>query len=220
MVPEHRRGTAVARVSLGLSLAMIAGLPLGTVIGRWLSWQATFAAVALLAVVAAGPLPALVRAPYAGSAPATEPLITELRVLTERRVQAVVAVTALGAAAAFTAYTFITPLLTEAAGFTASAVTLLLLLFGVGGTVGNLIGGKLADRSVARCAPRWRPWRERCCSSGRRSRSGPAVGGLLAVLALGIALAGHRGDRRRGDAPAAATRDRTGSRTSEPLHTP
>ncbi|MFK8844575.1 MFS transporter [Streptomyces sp. Ac-502] len=65
VVPEHRRGAAAARVSLGLGLATIAGLPVGTAIGQWLSWRATFVAVALLAAVAAGPLLALARAPHA-----------------------------------------------------------------------------------------------------------------------------------------------------------
>lgn len=66
--------------------------------------------------------------------------------------KAVVVATTLTAAAAFTAYTYITPLLTSTVGFTPSSVTSLLLLFGIGGTVGNLLGGKLTDRSVTRAA--------------------------------------------------------------------
>lgn len=62
--------------------------------------------------------------------------------------QLVTGITALCAAASFTAYTYVTPLLTDAVGFGESAVTVLLLLFGIGGTVGNLIGGRLTDRSV------------------------------------------------------------------------
>ncbi|KUL55473.1 transporter [Streptomyces sp. NRRL F-4489] len=155
VVPAHKRGTAVARVSLGLGLATVAGLPIGTALGQWLSWRAAFAAVALLTLAAAGPVLALVRAagdPAAGGAgdagSAAGGRAGELRVLGERRVQAVVAVTALSAAAAFTAYTYVTPLLTDTVGISPRYVTVLLLLFGTGGTLGNLIGGKLADRSV------------------------------------------------------------------------
>ncbi|MFD8385742.1 MFS transporter [Streptomyces sp. NPDC059679] len=168
-VPPRRRGTAVARVSLGFSLATIVGLPLGTAIGHWLSWRLTFWAVALLALAAAGPVVALARKPYeptrteagaeaedgtavgGGTAVGDGKRVgrlAELRVLSERRVRAVIAVTALSAAGAFTAYTYITPLLTDTTGFSASATTVLLLLFGIGGTVGNLVGGRLADRSV------------------------------------------------------------------------
>ncbi|MEU6038065.1 MFS transporter [Actinomadura sp. NPDC047616] len=147
VVPEHRRGTAVARVSLGLSLAMIVGLPLGTAVGHRLSWRAAFCAVALLACAATWPL---LRVAGRAAAPVPGGRTAELRVLGDRRVQSVVAVTVLSAAAAFTAYTYITPLLTDGVGFGTSTVTALLLLFGIGGTLGNLLGGRLADRSVTR----------------------------------------------------------------------
>ncbi|AEW98552.1 MFS transporter [Streptantibioticus cattleyicolor] len=145
VVPAHRRGSAVARVSLGFALAMIAGLPIGTALGQWLGWRATFWAVALLTVAVAVPLAALTPDAPGGEESGSR---GELRVLGDRRVRMVTAVTALAAAAAFTAYTYVTPLLTDTAGFRPSAVTVLLLLFGVGGTVGNLVGGKLTDRSV------------------------------------------------------------------------
>ncbi|MCP2258862.1 MFS transporter, DHA1 family, arabinose polymer transporter [Streptoalloteichus tenebrarius] len=151
IVPPARRGTAVGMVSLGLSLSMIIGLPLGAALGQWLSWRATFAAVGLLALVAAGPMLALVRGPHdTPAADGGSGRLAELRVLGQRRVQTVVAVTILSAAATFTAYTYVTPLLRDAVGFDPSTVTLLLLLFGIGGTVGNVVGGRLADRSVTR----------------------------------------------------------------------
>ncbi|MFB4295043.1 MFS transporter [Actinomadura sp. NTSP31] len=145
VAPPERQGSAVARVSLGFSLAMIAGLPLGTALGHWLGWRATFWAMAALATVAL----ALVT-PIVPDTPAGGPggRAAELRVLADRRVQSVITVTVLGAAGAFTAYTFVTPLLTGITGFGATAVTVLLLLFGAGGTVGGLAGGRMADRSV------------------------------------------------------------------------
>ncbi|MFC5185580.1 MFS transporter [Actinomadura harenae] len=145
VAPPGRQGSAVARVSLGFSLAMIAGLPLGTALGHWLGWRAAFWAMAALAAVALALVAPIVPDTAAGGSGGRA---AELRVLADRRVQTVIAVTALGAAGAFTAYTFVTPLLNEVAGFGSTAVTVLLLLFGVGGTVGGLAGGRLADRSV------------------------------------------------------------------------
>jgi DHA1 family inner membrane transport protein len=148
IVPPERRGSAVARVSLGFSLAMIAGLPIGTALGQWLGWRATFWAVVLLTLAATLPVAALAPDSPAISAEEDRGRLGELRVLGDRRVRAVTGITALAAAASFTAYTYVTPLLTDTVGFDASTVTVLLLLFGVGGTLGNLVGGRLTDRSV------------------------------------------------------------------------
>jgi DHA1 family inner membrane transport protein len=149
-VPAGRQGTAVARVSLGLSFAMIAGLPLGTAFGQWLGWRATFWAVALLTVAVAVPLARLAPDTQAHDPEPGHRRRDELRVLGDPRVRAVIAVTALSAAASFTAYTYVTPLLTDAAGFGDTTVTVLLLLFGAGGTLGGVAGGRLTDRSVTR----------------------------------------------------------------------
>ncbi|MGW4299576.1 MFS transporter [Streptomyces sp. NPDC004376] len=146
LVPPERRGRAVARVSAGFSLAMIAGLPLGTAVGQWLGWRATFWAVAALTAAVTVCVAPLVPGSPEQAAPGRR--LTELRVLGDRRVRAVTAVTALSAAAAFTAYTYVTPLLTDTVGFSPSAATVLLLLFGIGGTVGSTVGGRLTDRSV------------------------------------------------------------------------
>ncbi|MGW4441786.1 MFS transporter [Streptomyces sp. NPDC004682] len=146
LVPPERRGRAVARVSAGFSLAMIAGLPLGTAVGQWLGWRATFWAVAALTAAVTVCVAPLVPSSPEQAVPGRR--LTELRVLGDRRVRAVTAVTALSAAAAFTAYTYVTPLLTDTVGFSPSAATVLLLLFGIGGTVGSTVGGRLTDRSV------------------------------------------------------------------------
>ncbi|MFI1607352.1 MFS transporter [Streptomyces griseofuscus] len=147
VVPPDKRGMAVARVSLGFSLAMIAGLPIGTALGQWLSWHATFWAIAALTLAATVPVAALAPDTPGISEAEDQGRLRELRVLGDRRVQVVTGITAL-AAASFTAYTYVTPLLTDTVGFGESTVTVLLLLFGIGGTVGNLIGGRLTDRSV------------------------------------------------------------------------
>ncbi|CAM5235601.1 sugar efflux transporter [Streptomyces fumanus] len=148
IVPPERRGSRVGRVSLGFSLAMIAGLPIGAALGQWLSWRATFWAVALLTLAVTVPVAALAPDTPGISEEDDRGRLGEVRVLGDRRVQIVTGVTALAAAASFTAYTYVTPLLTDSVGFDESTVTVLLLLFGIGGTVGNLVGGRLTDRSV------------------------------------------------------------------------
>lgn len=148
VVAPERRGSAVARVSLGFSLAMIAGLPIGAALGQWLSWRATFWAVALLTLAATVSVAALAPDTASISEEDDRGRLGELRVLGDRRVQIITAITALAAAASFTAYTYVTPLLTDSVGFEESTVTVLLLLFGIGGTVGNVVGGRLTDRSV------------------------------------------------------------------------
>ncbi|MEU5031191.1 MFS transporter [Streptomyces milbemycinicus] len=211
-VPPQRRGTAVARVSLGFSLATIVGLPLGTAIGHWFSWRLTFWAVALLALAAAGPVVALGRKPYEPTRDGAEAQagggtevgggkragrLAELRVLGERRVRAVIAVTALSAAGAFTAYTYITPLLTDTTGFSASATTVLLLLFGIGGTVGNLVSGRLADRSVMAAV---------CAGVAALAAALPLLGATATVKPLAVVFLFLFGAAYYGVIPAVNTR--------------
>ncbi|MEV0082161.1 MFS transporter [Saccharopolyspora sp. NPDC050642] len=163
LVPPERRASAVARVSLGLSLATVIGLPIGAAVGQWLGWRAMFWALAALTLAAT----ALLRLLLPTGQRAVAGRLAELRVLGDRRVQVTVAMTALGAAAAFTAYTYITPMLTDVTGFGPMTVTALLLVFGIGGTAGNVLGGRLADRALM-----------------------PAICGALASLAAALLLLG------------------------------
>ncbi|RKT84005.1 MFS transporter, DHA1 family, inner membrane transport protein [Saccharopolyspora antimicrobica] len=146
LVPADKRATAVARVSLGLGLATVAGLPIGAAVGNRLGWRATFWGLSALVIVVV----ALLWVLLPPGQRAAESRLAELRVLRERAVLLTAATTALGAGAAFTAYTYIAPLLTEVTGFAPVTVTALLLVFGFGGTIGNVLGGKLADRDLMR----------------------------------------------------------------------
>ncbi|MFJ5938491.1 MFS transporter [Streptomyces sp. NPDC093071] len=150
MVPEGQSGSAVAKVSLGLNLATVLGVPLGTFIGESHGWRATFWAVAGITTLATLLVAAVVRpAPATGGGAASE-----LKVLGNRRVQIAIAMTVLGSAGFGTVFTYIAPLLTDVTHFSTGAVTVLLIVFGVGSVVGTVLGGKLADRSLmpALCA--------------------------------------------------------------------
>ncbi|MEU3754223.1 MFS transporter [Streptomyces olivoreticuli] len=150
MVPEGQSGSAVAKVSLGLNLATVLGVPLGTFIGESHGWRATFWAVAGITTLATLLVAAVVRPAQATGGGAA----SELKVLGNRRVQIAIAMTVLGSAGFGTVFTYIAPLLTDVTDFSTSTVTVLLIVFGVGSVLGTVLGGKLADRSLmpALCA--------------------------------------------------------------------
>lgn len=139
--PADRQASAVARLVLGMNLAMVLGAPLGTFVGTHAGWRATFLAIALCCAVGLALIPRLVPATAGASASAT----AELRVFRTSAVWLAIAVTAVGSAGVLVVFTYFAPLAT-AAGFTEGAVPVLLLVYGVGAAVGNLLGGRLADR--------------------------------------------------------------------------
>jgi DHA1 family inner membrane transport protein len=139
-------GQAFATVMTGLTIATIFGSPAGTFIGQVFGWQWLYIAVAVLGAVAGFAI--------LGWVPTTEdlaggPVLRELRALTRPLVWAMFVVAALGISSIFAVYTFIAPIVTEVTG--GSALTpIALAVFGVGMAVGNMIGGRLADRFTYR----------------------------------------------------------------------
>ncbi len=144
LVPKEKAASAIALMFSGLTVALVTGVPLGTFIGQHFGWQATFLAVSLLGVVAIAGSALLVPRDIAGSAPAR--LSTQLAVLKKPRLLLVYAMTALGYGGSFIAFTYLAPILQEVAGFSASSVGLVVLVYGVSVAAGNIWGGKLADR--------------------------------------------------------------------------
>ncbi|MGO4615486.1 MFS transporter [Nocardia sp. 2YAB30] len=140
-----REAAAVARVALGMNLGIVLGTPLGAGISQSLSWRATFVAVALCAAAA---LPLVLRFVPSRPGVTAGAVRGELRVFTDRDVLWAIALTAVGNIGVVMVFTYITPLLTEVAGFTASAAPILLLVYGIGAVVGNQLGGRLADRAL------------------------------------------------------------------------
>ncbi|MFI9400779.1 MFS transporter [Nocardia sp. NPDC052316] len=140
-----KEAAAVARVALGMNLGIVLGTPIGATIGQSLGWRATFVAVALCVAAA---LPLVLRFMPEQPGTADGSVLGELRVFGDREVWWAIGLTALGNIGVVTVFTFITPLLTDIAGFSARAVPVLLLVYGVGAVVGNQLGGWLADRSL------------------------------------------------------------------------
>lgn len=158
LVPPARRAQAIALMFAGLTLANVLGVPFGTFLGQWAGWRATFAAVTALGALAAiavwhfvPPLPDLM----------APDLRRELGVLRQRQVLLALAMTVLGFGGVFTVFTYIAPILQQQAHVSVGATGWVLVLFGAGTTLGNLLGGRLAD---------WRLM--------------PALIGILAVLGL------------------------------------
>ncbi|GAA2735714.1 MFS transporter [Streptomyces nogalater] len=146
MVPPERKARSVSLMFLGLTVANIAGVPAATLMGQHLGWRATFLAVSAIGLAAIASLALLIPRDHA-PAP-TAGLRGELAALRSLPVWLALGTTVAGFGALFAAYSYVTPMLTDTAGYAETSVTLLLALFGVGATAGNLLGGRLADHSL------------------------------------------------------------------------
>jgi len=146
MVAPERKARSVSLMFLGLTVANIAGVPVATLMGQHLGWRATFLGVSAIGLAAIAALALLIPHDHA-QAPAVG-LRRELSALRSLPVWLALGTTVAGFGALFAAYSYITPMLTDAAGYADASVTLLLALFGVGATIGNLVGGRLADHSL------------------------------------------------------------------------
>ncbi|MGB7196011.1 MFS transporter [Collimonas pratensis] len=142
LVPPNRRAQAIALMFAGLTLANVLGVPFGTALGQQLGWRSTFWAVTVIGVLAAIALALWL--PKKIEMQKTS-LLQEFAVLKDRQVVMVLAISALASASLFSVFTYITPILEDVTGLTPHAVTLVLLVFGLGLTVGSALGGKLAD---------------------------------------------------------------------------
>ncbi|MXN51316.1 MFS transporter [Shinella sp. AETb1-6] len=144
LVAPDRRASAIAMMFMGLTVAIVTGVPLGTFIGQTFGWRATFWAVAGLGVVALAAIALLLPSDLKRETPAG--LMQQVRVLGSGRLLVVFAMTALGYGGTFVTFTFLSPLLQDITGFSANMVSLVLVLYGVAIAIGNLVGGRIADR--------------------------------------------------------------------------
>ncbi|MFG1181894.1 MFS transporter [Xanthobacter versatilis] len=144
LVPENRRASAIALMFMGLTVAIVTGVPLGTFIGQSFGWRATFWGVALLGIIAFAAI-ALLLPSNIRKAPAAS-LLDQVRVLGSGRLLLVFGMTALGYGGTFVAFTYLAAILETVTGFAASQVSLILILYGLAIAVGNLSGGRIADR--------------------------------------------------------------------------
>jgi DHA1 family inner membrane transport protein len=147
LVEPGRRGRAVSLVMLGIPVANIAGVPAATWLGQELGWRSAYWAVTLL-----GALTVLLVVLFVPQVPGDRSATgrRELRAFGSLQVWLTLLVGAIGFGGMFAMFSYIAPTVTEVGGAPSSAVPVFLLAFGLGGTAGTYLGGRLADWSVLR----------------------------------------------------------------------
>ncbi|MBW0106426.1 MFS transporter [Pseudonocardia sp. KRD291] len=143
LLPRAQRARAVAATMTGLMVANIVGVPLATWLGQALGWPSAYLAVAGIALVTMAAV-ALLVPDVRDERP--QSIRGELSAFGRPQVWLTMLVIAVGYGGTFAVYSYITPILTTLSGFTEAYVPLALALFGVGMTVGNTVGGRLAER--------------------------------------------------------------------------
>ncbi|MGO6677568.1 MFS transporter [Rhizobium leguminosarum] len=142
LVAEDRKARAVALMFTGLTLANVLGVPLGTAIGQAFGWRATFGVVTVIGIVTISGLIAILprdKQQENGS------ILREIAALRNGSLWLALSTTVFFAASMFALFTYIAPLLRDVTGVSPEGVTWTLFLIGLGLTIGNLVGGKLAD---------------------------------------------------------------------------
>ncbi|MEK3789786.1 MFS transporter [Paenibacillus sp. FSL K6-1230] len=142
LVRPDRRAAAVSMVLAGLTIANIIGVPFGTLIGQQLGWRASFGAITIMGIISLIGIITMIPKIEQTEQPS---LAKEVSSLFQPQVLLILATGAFGCCSMFAVFTYITPMLTDVAGFQESSVTWILVMYGIGVTLGNLIGGRLAD---------------------------------------------------------------------------
>jgi DHA1 family inner membrane transport protein len=149
LVAEDKRASAISTMFIGLTVATLLGVPFGAWFGLMLGWRAAFWAVTAIGVIAFLVVAALVPG-HVGKDDKPIPLAEEVTALGRPQVLLGLAMTVFGFAGLFVVFTYIQPILTRFTGFSEAAVSPILLVFGMGLAIGNVAGGRLADRGLAR----------------------------------------------------------------------
>jgi len=145
IVPANKRAGAVAAMFSGLTLATIGGVPLASYIGSTIGWRIAFFGIAIIGVITMLAL-RFSLPPLANTEKAN--IRHELSVLTRGPVLAALLLTVVGASSMFTVFTYIVPILQQETLASTTFVTAMLVLYGVGLAVGNVLGGRFADKSL------------------------------------------------------------------------
>lgn len=145
LVPENRRASAISTMFSGLTVATVTGVPIGTFLGQQYSWRLAFAAIVATGIIAFVANAILVPSDLRKGARAS--FRVQVQVIKNGRLLLMFLITALGYGGTFVVFTYLSPLLQQVTGFHATTVTFLLLVYGIAIAVGNVIGGKVANRN-------------------------------------------------------------------------
>lgn len=144
LVADNRRASAISIMFSGLTVATVTGVPLGTLIGQQWGWRAAFVAIVAVGILAL--LANMVLIPSRMSKGTKTLMRDQLKLITTGRLQLAFAITALGYGGTFVVFTYLSPLLHDITGFGEKTVAAILLLYGIAIAIGNVIGGKAANR--------------------------------------------------------------------------
>ena len=147
VVPKDKQASAVAMMFMGLTIANIGGVPLATWIGQNIGWRMSFVLIAILGIIT---MLSLWKALPEGELGQRPDVNAELKVLTRLPVVLALLTTVMSAGAMFTLYTYIAPSLHHITHATPTVITFMLVLIGIGFSIGNHLGGKFADLSVTK----------------------------------------------------------------------
>ncbi|QDY85144.1 MFS transporter [Paenibacillus polymyxa] len=144
LVPDDRRASAISIMFSGLTVATVTGVPLGTYVGQQWGWRVAFMAIVVVGVVAL--IANLILLPSTLRKGNKTPLGEQVKLVTNGRLLLAFIITALGYGGTFVVFTYLSPLLHDITGFGQNTVTFILLLYGIAIAIGNVIGGKAANR--------------------------------------------------------------------------
>lgn len=147
LVAPNRRGRAMSRVMLGLTIANIFGVPFAAALGNLLGWRSAYALVAILGLLTVIMVAIAVPRVKLGSTPSAR---GELKALARPQIILTLLAGSVGFGGMFAVYTYITPTMTEVAGVPEIAIPWVLAVYGLGMTAGSLIAGPLVDKSIER----------------------------------------------------------------------
>lgn len=145
LVKEEKRATAISIMFAGLTLAIVTGVPLGTFIGQHFGWRATFVGVSILGII--GLVSSVMLLPNTLKNAKGIALTAQLKVLTNKKLILAFLMTAMGYGGTFVVFTYLSPILQEITGLHESTVTVILLIYGIAIAIGNLVGGKIANKA-------------------------------------------------------------------------
>ncbi|MFD2170721.1 MFS transporter [Tumebacillus lipolyticus] len=148
LVAPEKKASAIALMFTGLTIAIVTGVPLGTLIGEFFNWRATFAGVALLGLIALIASAILIPNRLKQSPPVA--FSDMIKLITNGRLVLAFLITALGYGGTFVAFTYLTPLLHDVTGLSSGAINIMLIGYGLAVAIGNSLGGRWANKSPIR----------------------------------------------------------------------
>ncbi|MFE2722999.1 MFS transporter [Kitasatospora sp. NPDC059327] len=154
MSPPDKQATAMAKIALGFNFANVLGSPIGTFIGQHFGWRSTFVYVTVFAVLCllliSVFVPGTLSTESGSSAEGSTSLRDQMKVFRQGSLQLSMLITVLAQGAVFTTSTYLAPLLRDIGHFAPAMVGILLIVFGIGSVLGNILGGRAADADVMR----------------------------------------------------------------------